>query len=284
VRLGVLLHAVAVHRRHLPLAYQCDGFVPAPGSSGDGGFCERCQERVHDVSTMRESELRRLLAAHAGGTVCLSYRTDARGQVLLRPEPAAVRLSVGALATLLAACAGHMGELEIPGSVCRDEDGYAVTCPEWSDAEMLSVPEDHEATPDCESEGEGCPVRSTAPAGEVSTIELAETEGSVSVGMVVSPAITVRPPEVAPVPVPTVRGGPVPGAEPSSARLRANFSIDPYEGLDHVRGIIVVGQVASGRPHFVPTKQLWREWRERRAERKAESERWRAAQRETAKR
>ncbi len=274
---------MAVHRRHLPLAYQCDGFEPAPGSTGDGGFCEKCNKQVHDVSAMRESELRRLLAAHVGGTVCLAYRTDARGQVLLRPEPAPMRpLAIGALASLLAACAGHLGELEIPGSVCRDEDGYEVTCPEWSDAEMRSVP-DGDATADCE--GEGCPVRITElVGGEVPAGEMGGVEGSVSVGVMVSEAITVSPPELAPVPVPAVPGDPVPGAEPSSAKLRANFSLDPYEGLGHLRGIVVVEASDWTSPRFVPTKTLWREWRGRRAERKAERERWRAAQRETASR
>ena len=244
---------MAVHRRQLPLAYRCEGFVPAPGSTGDGGFCEQCQEQVHDVSAMRESELRRLLAAHAGGAVCLSYRTDARGRVQLRPEPAWTQwqpLALGALASLLAACAGLADEMVVPGGYCREHDGQEVPCIESYTQETWTVPA--EVTIDSyPSEAEGCPIRPTAPAPEVAT---------------------------ATDPAPVVDDA-APGAQPTSAKFRANFKLDPEE--DFVRGRVIV----TGRwihRDFVPTVTLWKQWRERRAERKRERERWRAVRGTTA--
>lgn len=222
---------MTVFRRQLPLAYRCDGFVPAPGSTGEGGFCEQCRKQVHDVSAMRESELRRLLAAHAGGTVCLAYRVDDRGRVRLRPEPARAQwqpLALGALATLLAACSWLADETVIPGGYCRDDDGEEVPCVESFEHEAWSVPA-----------AEGCPIRPTAPAPAPAPAALTD-------------------------PAP---GGDdaAPGAQPTSARFRANFKIDPDEQF--LRGVVVVTGESID-PEFVPTATLWRQWRERRAERK----------------
>lgn len=261
---------MVVHRRHLPLAHRCEGFVPAPGSAGDGGFCERCQQPVHDVSAMRESDLRRLLAAHAGTTVCLAYRADARGRVLLRPEPAAVGqpLAVGALASLLAACAGHAGELARPGDGCRDQDGYAVSCPEWSDPQVLSVPDDLAVRRGEPSPGEGCPVRSHGSEAEAPPAPAAPTEAPEPTP---DPIASASPDDV--VASPAVDAAP--GAQPSSVHFRANFSIDPDQAI--MRGIVIAseasGRMAGGRLSFVPTKELWHAWRERRAERKQARER-----------
>lgn len=266
-----------VHRRQLPLAYQCEGFVPAEGSAGDGGFCERCQQQVHDVSAMREPELRRLLAKHAGGTVCLAYRVDDRGRVRLRPEPAWAQwqpLAVGALALLLAACAGLAGEPVIPGGYCLDADGYEVPCVEWVEPAMQSVPE-QEVIAAREPVAAGCPVRPTAP------IPAPEPTG----GLEPAPPATAPPsvpsaPELAPAAADAAAG-----AEPSSARYRANFSVDPDQEL--MRGIVVVvGRFDSSEPepHFVPTTELWEQWRERRAERKREQLRWREDRRARASR
>lgn len=218
---------MAVHRRQLPLAYHCDGFVPAPGSTGEGGFCERCQREVHDVSAMRESELRRLLAAHAGGTVCLAYRTNSRGRVQLRPEPAWTHwqpLALGALASLLAACSWLAEETVVPGGYCRNDDGEEVPCVESFEHEAWGVPA-----------AEGCPLQPSAPV-----------------------------PAPAPVPVPVVDDA-APGAQPTSARFRANFKVDPDEQF--LRGVVVVTN-GSIEHEFIPTATLWRQWRERRAERK----------------
>lgn len=236
-----------VHRRQLPLAYQCEGFVPAAGSAGDGGLCERCQRQVHDVSAMRESELRRLMAKHAGGTVCLAYRVDDRGRVRLRPEPTWGQwqpLAVGALASLLGACAGLVEEIEMmtPGGYCRDYDGEEIPCVESSESEAWGLGT-MEVVPSREPDLEGCPIRPTASALEATEA----TEASELVPTVVTAA---------------------PGAQPTSAKYRANFTVDPEERF--LRGVVMVTRDGSINREFVPTVELWKEWRERRAERKRE--------------
>lgn len=239
--------------------------MSAPGSADEGGFCERCQTQVHDVSAMRESELRRFLAARVGTSVCLSYRTDAQGRLRLRPEPAPMSrepramgaLAVGALAMLLAACAGHATELEIPGPVCRDVDGYTISCSEPLAAQMLSVPEVVAAR-----EPEGCPVRPTAPVpGGEPTNEPDE------------------PPRGEPT-VPT--GEATPEAPPTAAGARIDFEVAPDEQF--LRGVVVVGEAATVEPAFVPTAELVEEGRERRAERKRARLRERASRRATVSR
>lgn len=253
---------MTVHRRHLPLAYRCEGFVPAPGSTGDGGFCERCSTQVHDVSAMREGELRRLLARHAGGTVCLAYRTDARGRVRLRPEPRPVlreSLAAGALALLLAACAGHATELEIPGADCRDEDGYAVSCAEPQDPSMLSVPEADAVI--AARELEEPTVRSTDPVPVEEPVDGEELEGA--------PVDPTAPPAEA-----SDAGAAVTTHDPGSAP-----SID-YE-TDVTRGVVYVVEAAL-EPDFRPTDELLAEARDRRAERRAARKRWREARRRAA--
>lgn len=267
---------MAVHRRQLPLAYRCEGFVPAPGAAGEGGFCEQCQKQVHDVSAMRESELRRLLAAHAGGTVCLAYRFDASGRVRLRPEPTpALRqpLVIGALALLLAACAGHAGELETPGATCRDADGYAVSCDEWSDPGMLSVPEAGEAPAARDPQAEGCPVRPNE------IVMHGDPPTRVEPGVDFSSS----PPEAPALGDPSAASdGVAPGAEPTSAKARADFSVDPDD--EFLIGVVVVSSGGWIDRDFVPTAELWKQWRKRRAEHKAARERWRVFRRTAASR
>jgi len=263
--------AVAFHRRQLPILDPCHDFVPAPGSADEGGFCDRCQKHVHDVSTMRESELRRFLAAHAGTRVCVSYRADAQGRLQLHPEPAAATgpaaLALGALALLLAACAGHAVELDAPGTGCRDAEGYEVSCPvEWSDPSMLSTPELADPIASREVEADGDPVQppgsEPAPAGAQDLEPLGDS-------MRPPPDVSFEDPAATP-------SDASPTAEPTSVRVRANFSIDP--AAEFVRFVgVVVANPSPRRLHFVPTKQLWDDWQERRAERKAARQRWRAA-------
>jgi hypothetical protein len=253
---------VVVHRRQLPIVGHCEGFVPAPGAADEGGFCERCRKQVYDVSAMRESELRRFLAARAGMRVCLSYRTDERGRLRLRPEPHP--LALGALALLLVACAGHVSELEAPGMVCRDADGFEVACPTWVEPEMHSVPEvlaSHEQDP------EGCPVRPTAEGlGHAQPIGL-EPLADAS-------------PDLPDAPVHGEPGYTSPAASkqalPTSAQVRTNFSIDPDN--EFVRGMVVLSSDGWIERDFVPTAQLWKQWRHRRAEREAARRRWRESQ------
>jgi hypothetical protein len=228
---------------------------------------------------MRESELRRFLAARVGTRVCLSYRTDDAGRLRLQPEPAsAARFghapegphpwALGALALLLVACAGHVSELEAPGSGCRDADGYEVTCPTWNEPDMHSVPEALEIA-SREPDSEGCPVRPTAEAsGDEPPIELEPIDDAPSEP---SDAPVLADPEHDP-------DDASPGARGTSMKFRANFSVDPTAAT-YLVGIVVVSPGHWSERDFVPTKQLWKEWRERRAERKAARLRWREHQR-----
>jgi hypothetical protein len=273
---------VVVHRRQLPIVGRCEDFVPPPGATDEGGFCERCHKQVHDVSAMHEPELRRFLAARVGTRVCLSYRTDDAGRLRLRPEPAAAAASghathgphpwaVGALALLLAACAGHMNELDAPGSLCHDADGYAVSCPSWPEPGMHSVPDGSEPVAARPPDAEGCPVRPTAEApGDEPPIELAPIADAASEP---ADAPVLDEPEQAP-------DDAAPGAQGTTAKPRVNFSVDPDRG--HHRGTVGIVVVSPGHwedRDFVPTKDLWKEWRERRAERKAARQRFREHQR-----
>lgn len=220
---------------------------------------------------MTEAELHVLLGAHEGRRVCLSYRVDARGYVRLRREPARMLAPVmlGALAVLMAACAGYLPEAESPGWTCRDPDGYEVTCVDWRDHGPSTVPEAlDEAEP-----APGCPVRPTA--------EAFDDEGSLD---------PVAPGDFAdPSPEDAERDGEVmlepnvdvdPDAPGTGMELRANFSIDPEAAA--FRGIVVgwsPQDSRTGRLRYVPTATLWEQWRERRAERKAARERRRLAAR-----
>lgn len=260
---------MAVHRRQLPIVGPCDGFLPAPGSErGEGGFCERCQREVHDVSSMRESELHALVTAHVGQGVCLSYRVDRRGYVQMRPEPRAMML--GALAVLLAACAGHLQEAEAPGGGCRDPDGYQVECPGWGQADLHAVPD--AAVED--EPADGCPVRPTAEAvGDEASIDVPPLEPDDPTAAAEDPAPDVRP---------ETSSDAAPDAAGTDMKYRANFSIDPEHAPRHVVGIVVGWSPLdprTGRLRFVPTARLWDEWRERRAERKAARDRRRVAAR-----
>jgi hypothetical protein len=273
---------VVVHRRQLPIVGHCEDFVPQAGAADEGGFCERCRKQVHDVSAMHESELRRFLAARAGTRACLSYRTDEHGRLRLRPEPVAAPRraqppgrsephpwALGALALLLAACAGHVSEIEAPGEVCRDEDGYAVSCPTWVDPSMQSVPE---ASAGCDPD-EGCPVRPTTEAVDLESIV---AEGMVSRGVVVLDVV-----QAAPLDAP-IALAPGVESEATSSHVRVNFSIDPGQGF--YRGAVVVSPNGWIDRDFVSTKDLWKQWRQRRAERNAARLRWRASQRTAASR
>ncbi len=260
---------MVVHRRQLPILSPCTEFVPPPGAADLGGFCEHCQREVHDVSKLREAELRSFLAARVGTRVCLAYRTDPRGYVELRRDPVAPTLALGALALLLAACAGHATELETPGTGCYDEDGYAVACSTWLDPSMHSVPSAVEVSGDFDG---GCPVRPTAEAygGEQSVEPEALDEAlDESLAEALDEPTATRPTLEAsdPAASPEVAG--------TEVHARVNFSIDPDDEM--VRGMIVVGAGGWIDRDFVPTKTLWKQWRQRRAEQKAARARWRAS-------
>ena len=139
---------------------------------------------------------------------------------------------------------------------------------------MQSVPE-QEVIAAREPVAAGCPVRPTAPAPPPEP-----TGGLEPAPPATAPPTVPSAPELAPAAADATAG-----AEPSSARFRANFSVDPDEDRPLV-GIVVVTHFDSSepKPHFVPTTELWQQWRERRAERKREQLRWREDRRARASR
>ncbi len=52
-------------------------------------FCPRCQTPTHNLSDMTEPQARAFIARRRGQTGCVSYRTDAAGNIVFRrPAPA----------------------------------------------------------------------------------------------------------------------------------------------------------------------------------------------------
>jgi hypothetical protein len=103
-----------MHQRRLPLAFSCpQSLDDMPRVSGTERWCTVCRKRVHELSSMRESEARALLrAARKKGRTCVDYRADEHGSVLFRDRPSpgrgrtALALAGLALAVTLGACAG----------------------------------------------------------------------------------------------------------------------------------------------------------------------------------
>lgn len=247
---------MSVHRRQLPIASPCEGFQPAPGSAeGLGGYCQRCRKTVHDVSAMRESELRRFIAARVGQTVCVAYRVDAHGGIVLRPEPRPARAALAAMTVLLVACAGHVTELEVPGTGCVDASGYEVACSDPEAIDLMSVPDGvASASTSTPVPSSGCPIRPSG--GPVGELELVDSD---PLGLFAEPSEdTVEPL------MPSSGGASAEDAEGTAAKIRVNFDIDPD------RPSLMLGMVVGGtiERDFVPTRQLLDEARERRQERR----------------
>lgn len=117
---------VEVHRQSLPIAAPCQVFRPQTGRT----FCGQCQTHVHDLSALTPAQAEALLAANAGRTLCVAYRTDATGTLVHRAKPRRFALAAAVLgsALALAACAGHGGEARHPAELCRDPLGYERDC------------------------------------------------------------------------------------------------------------------------------------------------------------
>lgn len=72
-------------------------------------WCEGCSKTVHVLGRMREREVKALLAAHRGETICVEYRVDDRGMVVFRRESASRHLAT-ALVGLAACSTAPVGE------------------------------------------------------------------------------------------------------------------------------------------------------------------------------
>jgi len=98
---------MVLRRVELPVVRRCPVDVELRADVGGRAWCEHCREPVHVLAGMREHEVRALLAAHEGRSLCVEYRAREDGTIALRPEPARAWLAP-ALAGL-AACAPMRG-------------------------------------------------------------------------------------------------------------------------------------------------------------------------------
>lgn len=198
-----------MHRRSLPIAAPCQVFEPTPEQS----FCDHCRTHVHDLSAMTKPEAEALLASNVGRRICVAYRTTQDGTVIHRPP---ARASGPLMALGLAACAAHPPELELPGTVCRDPQGYEVDCERSPRAGDPVIPDDAHLEP-TEDAQTGIPI-------EVLLVPDYTThvggDGQWTVGLVIPDV------EVAPIPSPrAVRAiGPVSVTELSFEVLDAKAS------------------------------------------------------------
>ncbi|HWB76310.1 MAG TPA: hypothetical protein VG755_15170 [Nannocystaceae bacterium] len=102
---------MVLRRRELPIVGRCPIDAELRADAGGRAWCEHCRAPVHVLAGMREREVRALLAAHEGRSLCVEYRARADGSIALRPEPARAWLAP-ALAGL-AAC-GHARGATMP--------------------------------------------------------------------------------------------------------------------------------------------------------------------------
>jgi hypothetical protein len=92
---------VPLDARRLPIASSCTERVRLASGTDARAWCDHCAKPVHLLSDLRESEVRALIAAHAGKTLCVEYRTREDGTIVTRPPPSRTGLAT-ALAGLAA--------------------------------------------------------------------------------------------------------------------------------------------------------------------------------------
>ncbi len=91
----------------LRLDYDC----PIAAKVDVSRHCDHCNERVHDLSSMTEREVRALFRQHEGQRICIFYRIDANQYLELRPEPRVPsHLPALAMALSALACAPTVAE------------------------------------------------------------------------------------------------------------------------------------------------------------------------------
>ncbi|MEM9457568.1 MAG: hypothetical protein AAGF11_25540 [Myxococcota bacterium] len=130
----------------------CPAYAPHDPTPRHERGCERCGHRVHDLSTMDEHQARRLLHAPSE-RLCVHARARRDGTLVLAGGRRSGRLRLGlamgltmGLAmglTTMVACAPHVRnvELDLPGSLCEDIDGYEIPCESEIDAWLNTIPE-----------------------------------------------------------------------------------------------------------------------------------------------
>lgn len=107
----------------VPIESPCDEDLDRMrlGPGGLDRHCDRCEKSVHDLSAMGAERARAFLAAN-GGSICISYISDRRGELVFEPAHAPARpksdfvplarlAQAATLAASLAACTPHGHDL-----------------------------------------------------------------------------------------------------------------------------------------------------------------------------
>ena len=228
-------------------------------------FCHTCDKAVHDLSTQTQAEVERLLAAHAGRELCVSYRVDARGEPVFKAEPAPRCVPPIVMALALAACTPW--GLDEPPTAIPGQGGECVMVEEgvWECVDE-TLPEEPPIEAEVE-EGSSCD-------GPQVEDEISITMGGIAVSEEVG---TPAPPEGHEVEL-------VDGEEVQGPVVRVDFEIDPDDRMRRTLGMIIPAETIGGRLHYTPSVDLWKDWKKRRdarvAQRKAQRKKRRLAKKD----
>lgn len=137
----------------------CDADWDAMTPVERGRFCSDCQKKVHDLSSMPESDAQVLL--ESDDDICISYLSNADGEVRFQPSRVvplhqlARRASVATAAGLslaLAACAPHGDGPQIEETTETERPAFLEFEPAIPDAEPCETQPPPEITPDIEAD------------------------------------------------------------------------------------------------------------------------------------
>ncbi|MEX1369239.1 MAG: hypothetical protein AB1Z98_39285 [Nannocystaceae bacterium] len=132
----------------------CPAYAPSDPTPRSERGCEHCGHRVHELSALTEVELGRLLDGPEA-RVCVHAKVRRDGTPVLTGSRRALAMGLAAGLAAVAACAPHVTELELPGSLCEDADGFEIDCESELERWLESLPEQLPAPDDSVSpEGE----------------------------------------------------------------------------------------------------------------------------------
>ena len=101
----------------IPIAKACPLVQQLFETGGCRSFCEQCQHHVHNLSEMNAEERRSIIKDYrAGKQVCVAYRMNSSGGVILKEEPKKKRVAKMLWALLplsLASCSTLKKETEV---------------------------------------------------------------------------------------------------------------------------------------------------------------------------
>ncbi len=148
-RLGARHVSRRVKAREIDIPNPCNEDWDAMTPAERGRFCAACQQTVHDLSAMSEEDARALLRTE--DDICVSYVSDARGDVQFEPPPVvplarlvrrASAASAAGLSLALAACAPHGDGPRLDETAESERPAFLEVQPSIPDAEPCdSTPE-----------------------------------------------------------------------------------------------------------------------------------------------